>query len=276
MRKRQMLLPFLASALLASCTSAGAASPRPSGQAPSAWDGPSPAGLFFPSGTYVSTSVQGHDLVAGSKVTLTFKDGQLTANAGCNTMGGQAAVVGDGTLQVNSMASTEMGCAADLMAQDAWLAAFLPGAKADVSPQAMTLSKGVVTLSLVARQSTSLPLEGTTWTVDGLVGGDSVSSVPAGVTATLVIRGREAQIYTGCNSGSIVVTVAEGTITFSPVSMTAMGCTDGAKPVEQAVLAVMEGVQPYRIDGGSLTIGASGKAGLTLKGTAASTSAAPS
>ena len=179
MRIRATLLPCLAAALLAACTSTGATSPRPRGQAASASSGPSPAGLFLPSGMYISVSAQGHDLVAGSKVTLTFKDGQLTANAGCNTMGGQAAIVGDGTLQVDSMASTEMACAADLMAQDAWLAAFLPGAKAAVSPQAMTLSKGTVTLSLVARQTTRLPLEGTTWRVDGLVTGDAVIVAPA-------------------------------------------------------------------------------------------------
>ena len=208
-------------------------------------------------------------------MTLTFSDGRLTANAGCNTMGGQAAVLGDGTLQVNSMATTDMACGADLLAQDAWLAAFLPGAMADVGPEAMTLSKGAVTLSLIARRMTNLPLEGTTWTVDGIVSGDAVSSVPEGVAATLVIHGGTASVYTGCNWGSVAVAVARGTIALSPMSMTARGCTDGAAPVEQGVLAVLEGVQPYLIDGDTLTIGTPGKAAIMLKGTAASPSAGP-
>ena len=36
--------------------------------------------------TFESTSVEGHDLVPGSTVRLTFEKGSLSANAGCNTM----------------------------------------------------------------------------------------------------------------------------------------------------------------------------------------------
>ena len=36
--------------------------------------------------TYVSTEVTGYDLVADSQIRLTFEDGNLSVNAGCNTM----------------------------------------------------------------------------------------------------------------------------------------------------------------------------------------------
>ncbi|MHB8958056.1 MAG: META domain-containing protein [Candidatus Limnocylindrales bacterium] len=224
--------------------------------------------------TFVSTGVTGHQLVAGTKVTLTFRDATLSASAGCNSMSGEYHIVGS-TLSVGSLATTEMGCQQDLMAQDAWLAELLPGATVQLGSTSLTVTKGGVALEFVDRQTTNLPLEATMWTVDGLVSGDAVSSVPQGVAATLVIRGREAQVYTGCNWASVAVTVADGTIAFSPMSMTARGCTGGATPVEQAVMAALEGVQPYVIAGDSLTIGTVGKAAIMLKGTAGAPSVRP-
>jgi heat shock protein HslJ len=225
--------------------------------------------------TFVSTAVTGHQLVAGTKVTLAFRDATLSANAGCNSMSGDYHIVG-GTLAVGVMSMTEMGCQADLMAQDAWLAKLLPGAKVQIGDALLTLTKGDVSIAFVDRQATNLPLEGTLWTVDGLVSGDTVSSVPGGVTATVVIHGGDAGVFTGCNSGSVRVTVGDGTIAFGPMMSTAVGCAGGAATVERAFLATFEGAQPYKIDGDSLTVGASGKTGLTFKGTTPKPSAGPS
>jgi heat shock protein HslJ len=84
--------------------------------------------------TYTSTEVRGHDLVEGSQVTLTFEDGRLSAQAGCNTMSGEA-TWDDGTLEVaGPMASTMMACEQPLMDQDQWLSSFLassPSLEAD-------------------------------------------------------------------------------------------------------------------------------------------------
>ena len=75
--------------------------------------------------TYTSTEVRGHDLVEGSQVTLTFEDGRVSAQAGCNTMNGAATWDG-GTLDVaGPMASTMMACEQALMEQDQWLSSFL-------------------------------------------------------------------------------------------------------------------------------------------------------
>ena len=75
--------------------------------------------------TYTSTEVRGHDLVEGSQVTLTFADGRISANAGCNTMNGAATWEGE-TLEVEDpLASTMMGCEEPLMEQDTWLSEFL-------------------------------------------------------------------------------------------------------------------------------------------------------
>lgn len=75
--------------------------------------------------TFSATEVRGHELVEGSAITLTFEDGQVSANAGCNTLFGAASWDG-GTLDVEeALASTLMACDDALMAQDEWLGDFL-------------------------------------------------------------------------------------------------------------------------------------------------------
>lgn len=83
------------------------------------------SGADLAGSTYTSTEVRGHDLVEGSQVTLTFADGRISANAGCNTMSGPATWEGE-TLEVEGpLASTMMACEEPLMEQDAWVSEFL-------------------------------------------------------------------------------------------------------------------------------------------------------
>ena len=85
--------------------------------------------------TFTATEVRGHDLVEGSAITLAFEDGQVSANAGCNTIFGEAQWDG-GTLEAEQLASTLMACDDALMAQDEWLTALLtssPTLSVDVS-----------------------------------------------------------------------------------------------------------------------------------------------
>ena len=80
--------------------------------------------------TFTSTDVRGYELVEGTEVTLAFTEGQVSAQAGCNTMTG-AASWADGTLEVEGpMASTMMACDEALTAQDQWLSEFLESSPA--------------------------------------------------------------------------------------------------------------------------------------------------
>ncbi len=272
MRLPSVALPLLAgaltaSALLGACTAvgggAGAGDQTPAVPAsvpPSTAGGPQVSNRAF-----ISTVLTGHALVPGTRVTLRFRDGDLGANAGCNSMSGSYDIAGD-MLNLSQLATTEMACQADLMAQDQWLAAFLPGATVSLDATGMTLAKEGVTMAMVDQQTMNLPLEGTYWVVDGLVAGDAVSSVPAGVNAILrFIEGR-VEVRAGCNQGSGTAAVDAGRITFGPVALTKMACSADAMAVEQHVVAVLAGVQPYSIAGDSLQLGASGRDGLTLKG----------
>lgn len=90
--------------------------------------------------TFTATEVRGHDLVEGSGITLAFADGQISAQAGCNTLVGGGTWDG-GILALDAeLASTLMACDDALMAQDDWLSGFL------VSDPALSLDGDTLTL----------------------------------------------------------------------------------------------------------------------------------
>ncbi len=255
---RAVTIPALALAaalVLAACGSGAASSSPPADGMPADIDGR----------TFVSTAIMGHDLVPGSQVTIRFEGGSIGVSAGCNSMSGAYSIV-DGTLRTGSMATTEMGCEEPLMAQDAWLAAFLPGAAIKLDGDALTLSNGDVTLTLTDKEvaTPDLPLEGTRWVVDGLVTGDAVSSVPAGVTASLVFSDGKVAVETGCNSGGGEAAITDTTIAFGPIALTEMACAEPQMQVEVLVTQVLAGEADYEIDADALRL-TNGRVGLTLR-----------
>jgi heat shock protein HslJ len=231
------------------------ASPEPSGEPTAGLDGR----------TFLSTGITGHTLVAGSQVRLVFQGGSLSANAGCNSMSGGYEVVA-GRLKVGPMATTEMACEEPLMAQDQWLAAFLPGAGIVLDGDTLTLDKDGVTLTLTDRvvADPDRPLLGTRWVVDGLVSNGAVSSVPVGVTAALAFSGGRVDVESGCNRGSGSAEVTDTTITFGPVATTRMACPEPATAVEAAVLGVLQGEVTYVIEADTLMLEGGGS-GLVLR-----------
>jgi heat shock protein HslJ len=223
---------------------------------------------------FLSTSVMEdgveRPLVAGTQIRLGFADDRLSASAGCNSMGGTYRLDGS-LLVVDGLAMTEMGCDPERHAQDDWLSAFL-GARPSVrlSGNELALEGGGTIIRLLDREvaDPDLPLAGTLWTVDSIISGDAVSSVPAGVVATIRFAGDgQVAIDTGCNDGSAVIEVAAGTLRFSQVVVTEKFCDGPAGEMEQAVLAVVQAGVPvtYEISARSLTLMA-GASGLGLKG----------
>ena len=98
---------------------------------------------------FVSTEVTGETLVDGTEISVSFEDGGLSVNAGCNTMGGDYTIT-DGTLTAGPLASTQMACEDDLQQQDAWIAALLEDGAA------LTLTGGTLTM---ASDTTTITLE---------------------------------------------------------------------------------------------------------------------
>jgi heat shock protein HslJ len=205
---------------------------------------------------FVSTEVEGHQLVEGSTIRLTFQDGNVSANAGCNTMSGGYTFEGD-VLRVELLATTEMACPDPLMDQDAFVSGLLTsGPTVTVDGDTLTLTSGEETITMLDREvaEPDLPLEGTSWVLDGIVANEAISSVPVGVEASLLIEDGQASIATGCNNGSTSVEVTDQTLTFGPIATTMMLCEDDANQTQDAVLATLDGEVDYAIESDRLSI----------------------
>ena len=96
-------LPFafvlLTAAILAACSAAGA---------------PGPSAASLDGRIFLSTAIDGATLVPNTQVRLSFTDGNLNANAGCNHLGGAYTTDGN-RIVTGQMSTTEMGCEEPLM-----------------------------------------------------------------------------------------------------------------------------------------------------------------
>ncbi len=223
--------------------------------------------------TFLSTDViQDGDelpLVDGTQIRLAFADDQLSANAGCNTIGGTYSTDGE-TLAFTGGGMTEMGCDPDLHAQDDWLIEFL-GSNPEMALDGdeLTLTSGGVTMTLVDREvaDPDLPLVGTTWTVTSIISGDAVSTVPEGAEATFEFADDgTVSVDTGCNTGSGSYELDGSTLRFSGVAITEMSCEAPRGELEALILPLLgaDAIE-ITIEAGSMTM-AAGDSGLGLTG----------
>lgn len=218
--------------------------------------------------TFLSTDVKGLTLVPDTRVSLTFRDGgSLQASAGCNSMGGTYTIHGD-RLTITQLSTTEMGCDAPRMKQDHWLAGFLADVSVALAGDILTMGDSTVQVTFLDKKvaTPDRPIEGTRWILDGTVSGGAVSSVPAGVTASIQIVDGRVNLDTGCNTGGGTVAVTPGTLTFGPISLTKKACAPSAAGIETAVRAVLTGSVGYTINADVVTLDA-GANGLILRAT---------
>ncbi|MDX8033600.1 META domain-containing protein [Lentzea sp. BCCO 10_0856] len=221
---------------------------------------------------YVSSSVteQGKPraLVEGTKVDLRFTDDdRLIANVGCNMMQGQVSLDG-GKLSVADLSSTAMGCPKpELHQQDEWFAKLLdakPSWKLDGANLVLTGSDTEIVLGTEAPAT----LEGGTWTVDGIIAGDAVSSFPGGAKATFVFQDGNMKVDTGCNYKDAAYPYeVDGQRLVAQMAVTTLiRCGDDMNSVETAIHKTLDsGEVTYKIDRNSLTLTNASGAGLTLK-----------
>ena len=88
-------------------------------------------------------------LVDGTEVSLTFEDGNLSVQAGCNTMNGGYTTT-DGRFEVSTLAQTQMACQDERQSQDQRLAAFLEaGPTVTLDIDELTLASDDITMVAV-------------------------------------------------------------------------------------------------------------------------------
>jgi len=220
---------------------------------------------------FLSTSVtvdgEPMSLVSGTQLSLSFTGSSMTANAGCNTMSGDATIDG-GTLVVgNGLAMTEMGCDSPRMEQDTWFADLLaaePAVALDGSRLTLESKGTVVNMTDEEVADPDRSLAGTDWTLDGIVEADTASSVPAHPKVTLrFTEDGEVQFSDSCNSLDGTYVVNGDTISLQHMSTTLMACTP-IGDVETAVQSVLRDTVEFQIDGPTLTLN-NGPNGLTYR-----------
>lgn len=100
-------------------------------------------GEFPADKNYTSVDADGsYTPVSGTTIRLEFADDRISAEAGCNRLFGTVDT-SLGTLTVDSLGATRMGCPAELMEQDRWLSEFLSSKpKWSREDDTMTLDNG--------------------------------------------------------------------------------------------------------------------------------------
>jgi heat shock protein HslJ len=248
--------------------------PTPTGPTPT---GPTPAGVERRDFLSVSVVVDGQPraLVPNTVIRIGFRDGRISASAGCNSFGGAYRIDGD-RLIIDGGSMTEMGCDAPRHGQDDWLFGLLeadPQIALDGDNLVLTAADGNTVITLLDREvaEPDLPLEGATWTLTSIVTGDVASSVPAGVVATITFNADgSVAINPGCNSVGGRYAIDGDTIAFTDLITTDMACQGPAGDVEAAVMSILT-ADPISlgVQSNSLTLAALGN-GLVLTGTNAS------
>jgi heat shock protein HslJ len=244
---------------LVACAQATGASPTPS-----------PSGLngrqFLSTG--VTQGGAAYALVPNTRIRLSFDTtGGLSVSAGCNTIGGTYVIDGN-RLVITATGMTEMGCDQPRFDQDDWLNAFLAANPGFVlNGNDLTLTSGDTVITLLDREiaEPDQPLGGPTWLLDSIItGGDVVSSIPAGVSATITFHADgTVDINYGCNAGGGQYAIDGDSISFSQLIHTDMACLGAAGQIEAAVSAVLAGdLVTFTVDASSLTLTAANGDGL--------------
>jgi len=222
--------------------------------------------------TFLSTSVteggRPRELVAGTRVSLWFTDdGRLVANAGCNTMTGQVRL-GSKLETRDGLSMTEMGCDAPRYAQDEWLAGFLQsGPSWRLDGNELFLKSGETEMALLDRSvaEPTPPVEGTKWLVETIYDGETASSAPP-TGAYVIFADGKVTGSTGCNTLGGPAKITGSNIEFGSISLTLKGCPDEFARIEHAMVAVLQGTVPFKIEHGQLTLNPGGQHGLGLRG----------
>ncbi|MBF6331002.1 META domain-containing protein [Nocardia transvalensis] len=249
-------MPILAAVgVAAACSSQGSS------------DGPTPMGH-----TFVSTKVDGTAIPGGGPLVLTFADGRVSAQAGCNTSSGPVDFDGD-VLRVSGLATTMMACPGDRSGADGWQNGLLESAPTwKLDDNTLTLSGNNSTVTLLDKKvaQPDRPLTGTAWVVTTLVrpNGQVTSQALEQARPTLTI-GPDGHVTgsAGCNrmTGSADVAANGQEITFR-IATTKMACEPDAMDVERQVLEALDGKTRTTVDSDTLTIHNDGNnTGLVLR-----------
>lgn len=213
---------------------------------------------------FLLESSEGYTPLAGTRLRLSFNDGQLSFSAGCNSYSGPYSLC-DGKLCVSQLGGTEIGCDPQRHTQDEWFASFFEASpQLGITGAALALEGANATLELLDREvaDPDRPLAGRVWSIDTFIQGDAASSSPTATPATLEFgtNGR-LSVFDTCNGGSATYTRSGQTLTLSAVSFGVGDCSGDVTADDRVQAVIAEGQLTFAIDANRLTL-MRGSAGL--------------
>ncbi|MGH8912920.1 MAG: META domain-containing protein [Acidimicrobiia bacterium] len=245
-------LVFLVAVALAACADPGQPAADPTALA---WE--------LESGTLDSAPIP---IVDGHPITLSFTDDSVGGTAACNGYGGSYSISGD-EIVFSGMGATEMACSpADVMTSELlYLQAVVRVEELSMKAETLTLTgEGVELVFSALPPVPTAELNGTVWVLEGLVQGDSVSSV-GGDRATLELFTDGSMLgSTGCRTltGRYVVTGAEVVLN----ELSAEGeCPAELQQQDDLVVTVLGDGFRVAVVGDTLTLSSVGSEGLVYK-----------
>jgi heat shock protein HslJ len=209
--------------------------------------------------SFVSESVDGWQLVAGTQVNVSFDTTGVAAQAGCNSLFGTCEIEGV-TLRVSMLGSTALGCDAPLLAQDDWLSAFLlAGPTLALDDPRLVMTTADAQLHLLDRKIAipDRPLVGTPWLGNGFSDGMADTFGPGSGSVTLSFAGDgDVAVDTSCQSGAGSFTASAAAITFGALTYDGAPCADPTfQKTSDQVLLVLDGSPvTYTISETALTV----------------------
>ncbi|MGC3993793.1 MAG: META domain-containing protein [Propionicimonas sp.] len=249
---KMWLVPLGLLALLAACSS-------PTPAAPASASAPALAGT-----SWTVTQLNGSAALAGHEPTMEFGTSDVAGSASCNRYTGSFTQDG-ASVTVTPGVLTQMACADDVMTQEhAFTLALtqIAGARSAGSGVELVNASGTAVLTLAALEDK--PLEGTGWTLSGIIADEAISSTTTEGSVTITIS--DGQLSgKACNTFRGSVTASGGSFKAGPLVSTKMACTSEAlTKQENTVLATLQAATSYAIKGDQLTISADDGTGLVF------------
>ncbi|NNC74294.1 MAG: META domain-containing protein [Acidimicrobiia bacterium] len=248
---RKHLLAFMAVLLLVGCDSV----------APTTTTEP-PGGTDLLGTSWVGSRIewQGTDypIALNSPPTIEFTADGVGGTTGCNSWFGSVSL-GEGSISIDQIGQTEMGCEQPLMDQEQTVVQILLAADLwtlDGGTLTIGDSQGAGLIEYVAPiDAPAVPLIGTTWVLSEVMTLDAVSTPFIGVEPTLVFDGDEISGSGGCNEYSARAIIENGRVEITNLTFTERACADaGAMEQEAMFFRVLEAAETYLLDGPRLTI----------------------
>lgn len=203
-------------------------------------------------------------LAPNTRIGLRFADGNVHAETGCNQLGGEVSIDG-GKLTVDQLGGTEMGCDPARQAQEDWVGKLLRDRPMwKLQADKLTLTRGGTELVLQDRETAQpdKPLDGTRWSLETVITGQTASHSVGSEKAHLTISGERFTGSTGCNDFQGLVARTAHTLTFGELSITLVGCPGDAAKLEQSVIRGLHGELTYSIEANHLQLRAADGNGL--------------